>query len=92
MAETDAKETSTMHHMEIHHAANGGHVIHHIAKHKIGKSGAFMEAPDPEIHVFGEHEGHHALAHIAKHMGIKAEVENYSPGETESEGPGDYEE
>lgn len=48
-------------------AANGGHVITHRF-HNDGP-GPYIE---PEDHVFGQDQGAEALAHIAKHLGIKA--------------------
>ena len=65
-----------LHHIEIHHAENGGHIVQH---HYSSEGGAYHE---PEHHAFGEGEGHKMLAHVAEHMG----VEHESPAEDAAEG------
>lgn len=51
--------------MRIEKAANGGHVV----EHHFQSEGGYRE---PQQHVFGEKDGKALLAHISKHMGIKA--------------------
>lgn len=63
-----------LHHMEIHKAENGGHMV----QHHFHQDGARYH--EPEQHVFGEGEGHAMLAHVAEHMGVEHE-----PGEEEGE-------
>ena len=68
-----AKEpTSELHHMEIHPAENGGHVVEHHFKPKMQKSGAFMEHKEPEKHVFGPTQGAKMVSHLKEHLGIGA--------------------
>lgn len=59
---TPKKEFS---HLEVTPGKNGGvTVMHHFTSYE----------HKPEPHIFGESEGKEALAHIAKHAGIKAET------------------
>ena len=65
--------------MEIRPAENGGHVVTHHMKAKMGRdskshSGMSMGYSEPEMHVFGKDEGHEMLAHVANHLGI-SEIE-----------------
>lgn len=64
-----------LHHIEIHPGKSGGHAIHH---HHHQDGGEYRE---PEVHIFGEDEGHEALKHIAKH----AKIKDGWPGENEAE-------
>lgn len=48
--------------------AEEGHIVEH---HFESSHGPYVE---PEKHVFGKSEGKAMLAHVAEHMGIKAEA------------------
>ena len=61
-----------LHHIEIHPAENGGHTVEHHYKPTSTKSGAFMERPEPEIHVFGKSEHNKMISHLKEHLGIGA--------------------
>ena len=73
------KAKKVLHHLEIHHAENGGHTVQH---HFSSDGGQYHE---PEPHVFGEGEGHKMLAHVAEHMGVEHEskAEDRAEGEEE---------
>lgn len=72
--------------MTITPAANGGHTIRHSFKarptnHKGRMSGGLsMDYPEPEEHVFGADQSKQALAHIAKHLGIKGGAQQIADG------------
>jgi len=69
-------EKSKLTRMEIEPAENGGHTVTHHLKampSHSSKMGMGMQYHEPEKHVFGEGEGHEMLAHVANHLGIKAE-------------------
>lgn len=70
------KAKKVLHHIEIHHAENGGHIVTHHHE-------SFEHPPEP--HVFGEGEGHKMLAHVAEHMGVEHEskAEDRAEGEEE---------
>ncbi len=51
--------------MEYKPSENGGHVFTHRME---SKDGHYQE---PETHAFGKEQGQEALAHFAKHAGIK---------------------
>jgi hypothetical protein len=56
--------------IEIEPAENGGHTVtHHFTS---GSTAAYAE---PERHVFGAHEGHEMLAHVANHLEIPEQQE-----------------
>jgi hypothetical protein len=57
-------------HMRISEAENGGHLVEHH----------FESAHEPEQHVFGAADGAKLLAHVAKHMNVKA-AQNQEPEE-----------
>ncbi len=60
--------TKQLDHIAIHPAENGGHMVEHHFKAEKGYHA-------PEHHVFGEGDGKAMLAHVAEHMGVKAEPE-----------------
>lgn len=70
--------------IEVEMAKNGGHVV----RHRFENNGPNYK--EPEEYVFGDGQGHEALAHIAKHAGIESASEE--KGEKESKGKGDKEE
>lgn len=74
-AKHETRGRKKIHHLEIHPGKNGGHAVHH---HHVHTDGHYSE---PEIHVFGESEGHEMMKHIAKH----AKVKDGWPGENEAE-------
>lgn len=68
--------------IEIEPAENGGHTVTHHYKETpshSSKSGMGMQYHEPEHHVFGEHEGHEMLAHIANHLSIPEGKEMEEP-------------
>jgi hypothetical protein len=76
-----------LHHIEIHPAENGGHTVQHHFHHEMRRNrdshvGMTMSAPEPEHHVFGPHEGHQMLAHVANHL----QIPESGPAETEPDG------
>lgn len=93
------KGRKALHHIEVHHGKNGGHVVKHVFEMKFKDGdGAYGPAPEPEEHVFGASEGKEALAHIQKHAKIHAtepEEEERATGAEEAaadEEPGENEE
>jgi len=66
-------------HLEVHPGEEGGVVVKHVFKPNRGRNQMDMYK-EPEMHPFGKDEGGEALAHIAKHAGIKEEA-----GEAEEE-------
>lgn len=80
-----ADKVGELHHLEVHHAANGGHIIHHMHEHPMG--GMIQH----ETHAFGPEEHHMALGHIADHMGMEAHVSQEPVDEDEGEGREDTE-
>jgi hypothetical protein len=66
------KSGPKMEHMRITPAENGGHVIEHHFAPKMKGSGAFMERPEMETHVFGPGDGAKMLGHLKKHLCIGA--------------------
>lgn len=61
--------------MEIEPAENGGHTVIHHKKDKMMRdrsahSSMSMAPHEPERHVFGPHEGHEMLAHVANHLNV----------------------
>jgi hypothetical protein len=87
--------------IEIRPVENGGHIVTHHAEAKMSRdskshTGMNYMPPEEEYHVFGKHEGHHMLAHVANHLGIKenpempreqeeSERSDYQDGDTENE-------
>ena len=65
-------------HLEVRKAKNGGHIVrHHFANFE----------HEPEEHTFGADEGEAMIAHVSKHMGVKAEAkEEAAEPEEEEEG------
>jgi len=79
--------------IEIKPAENGGHTVTHHMEAKMGRdhkshSGMGYMPPEEEHHVFGKHEGHHMLAHVANHLGISEKPE--MPHEEEESERSDY--
>ena len=70
-----------LHHLEIHPSENGGHAVHHIYKMKQGKSAAFMEREEPEVHTFGPEQHGEMMAHVANHLGIEHEQPEHEEAE-----------
>jgi len=54
--------------IKIEKAENGGHTVTHRFQH--ASDGPYREA---ETHVFGASEGKKLLAHVTKHLDVKAE-------------------
>jgi hypothetical protein len=67
--------------IEIEPAENGGHTVTHHFHDTPSKKGLGSSYNDPEHHVFGEHEGHEMLAHVANHLKI-AEPEEHGKLDT----------
>ena len=61
--------------IEIEPAKNGGHTVTHHMKERPQHSAKHGMMPsayeEPESHVFGEHDGHEMLAHVANALAIK---------------------
>lgn len=79
--------------MEIEPAENGGHTVTHHKKDKMTRdrcahSGMSMGYQEPERHVFGPHEGHEMLAHIANHLNVPEMHEEESDGKDNNDGVG----
>jgi hypothetical protein len=79
-------------HIHIEHADgkkgefHGASVHVHPAPHRREGRHGIVETPmEPEHRIFGEHEGHDMLAHIANHLSIP-EVEEEKEGEGEGKG------
>ena len=74
-----------IHHLEVHPAVNGGHVVKHIMH-----GAEFGEAQE---HAFGPEQGHEVLAHIIKHAKIDVgtgdgHAESPHGAQAENEGEG----
>ena len=71
MATMEKQETrgrKKLHHLEIHPAKNGGHmVMHHFAG-----NGGYQE---PATHVFGPEQGAEMMAHVMKHAKVQMDAE-----------------
>lgn len=68
MEKAEPRGRKKLHHMEIHPAKNGGHmVMHHFA------SGSGYQ--EPQTHVFGPEQGEEMMAHVAKHAKVKMDAE-----------------
>ena len=92
MATVEREETrgrKKLHHLEIHPAKNGGHmVMHHFSSDR-----GYQE---PATHVFGPDEGEEMMAHVAKHAKVKmsepeekeeqAELHGHEMADEEEEG------
>lgn len=86
----EKKEHRKMRRMEIEPSENGGHTVTHHYKEEMrpnskSHTGVMMGGSEPEHHVFGAHEGHEMLAHVANHLQI-AEPTEVGEGEAEEEG------
>ena len=64
--ERDQPRKKVLESVEVKRSANGGF----IARHRFDNSGPGSGYHDPEENTFDS--GHEMLAHLAKHMGIKA--------------------
>ena len=73
---------------------HGMTVEHHFkaAPMHSSKSGMGSRYVEPESHVFGVTEGHHALAHLANHLHIPAESPEEREGGEDEDGEGEGEE
>ena len=80
-----AEMAHKLHHMEIHPAENGGHMVMHHFAHSMSKNGAVMSMPEPERHVFGPEQGHEMLAHLANELKLKESQDKEPTGEEEQE-------
>lgn len=83
----EKKESRKLLRIEIEPAENGGHTVtHHYrdSPHHSSKSGVGMSYTPPEHHVFGPHEGHEMLAHVANHLNVP-EPEEKDENEEEGE-------
>lgn len=64
-----------LHKIEIVPAENGGHTVHHhhreVRRDSKSHGGVAQTYHEPESHVFGPHEGHEMLAHVANHLKIE---------------------
>lgn len=70
-----------LHHMEIEpvKGANGGHIVtHHYQSEG-------MDYHKPQTHLFSKEEGSEMLAHVAKHLGVKAEATQEEHAEPEND-------
>lgn len=68
MAQMEKPETrgrKKLHHLEIHPAKNGGHMVMHHYHSERG----YME---PATHVFGPEQGEEMMAHVMKHAKVNA--------------------
>lgn len=79
--------------MEIEPADNGGHTVIHHKKEKMGRdakshSGMSMGYQQPERHVFGAHQRHEMLAHVANHLNVPEMHEEESDGKDNDDGVG----
>ncbi len=91
-------EKKAIRRIEIEPAENGGHTVTHHYKETpshSSKHGMGIRYVEPEQHVFGEHEGHHMLAHVANHLHIPEtmpESENPEGSDTAGDEAGEGEE
>ena len=77
MEKHETRGRKKLHHLEVHPAHNGGHMV----MHHYHSSGAYQE---PATHVFGPDQGHEMMAHIAKHAKVKmGEAEEKAEPESE---------
>lgn len=88
----EKKEHRKLVRMEIEPAENGGHTVRHHYKEEMRRdsrshAGIMVGHSEPEHHVFGPHEGHEMLAHVANHLHIP-EQDAAGEGEQEEEGQG----
>jgi hypothetical protein len=79
----------TIRRIEIEPAENGGHTVRHYYREEMKKdrhshSGMAPQYHEPEHHVFGEHEGHEMLAHVANHLAIPVEEKGETDTETDN--------
>jgi hypothetical protein len=93
MGESKTPSMGTIERMEIKPAENGGHVVTHHMKPKMGRdskahSGMAMGYSEPETHVFGKDEGHEMLAHVANHLSIPELHESESDEKDNDDGVG----
>lgn len=65
----EKRAKGTLHHLEIHKASNGGHIVKHFHERRHPVHGYTMQDEEKQ-HVFGPDEGDKALLHIAEHAGI----------------------
>ena len=64
MEKPETRGRKKLHHLEIHPAKNGGHmVMHHFAS-----DNGYQE---PATHVFGPEQGEEMMDHVAKHAKVK---------------------
>lgn len=62
----EKKPKKELEHLRIEKAENGGHIVsHHFAGFE----------HEPESHVFAKDEGPEMMDHVAKHMGVEADME-----------------
>jgi hypothetical protein len=85
----EKKEYRKLTRIEIEPAENGGHTVRHHYKTEMRRdsrshSGIMMGAEEPEHHVFGPHEGHEMLAHVANHLEIPEGEMDEEGGEGDS--------
>lgn len=80
------QKVGKFHHLEIHPAANGGAVIHHVHEHNDGLGGF---RPHGEPHVFGKDSGAELAEHIGQRIGIsmpgKSAIKKVEPEESDEE-------
>lgn len=82
----EKKESRKLLRIEIEPAENGGHTVRHHYKEESRRdsrshSGIFVGHSEPEHHVFGPHEGHEMLAHVANHLNVPEPDVNEDEGE-----------
>lgn len=91
----DKKEPKKLLRIEIEPAENGGHTVTHHFREGMGKdarshSGISFHHEEPEKHVFGPHEGHEMLAHVANHLHVpEPEEDDADDGESGDEEEGE---
>lgn len=76
----EARGRKKLHHIEIHPAKNGGHMVQHHYHHD-------MTYHEPEHHVFGPEQGEEMMAHVMKHAKVKMdneEAEGLEPAQEET--------
>ena len=59
--EGGAPKKPVLDHIEAEKSDNGGLLFRHVHVHPLN---------EPELHLFGKEEGHSAIKHFAKHMGL----------------------
>ena len=60
--------------------ANGGHIVSHEYN-----SGNSMTYHKPDQHIFSKDDGEEMMAHLGKHLGVKAEPESQNEMESADE-------